>query len=92
MDEGCLNANKQHKFGKHKYSLEQFGLDQQIVSETFADYTDSYLKSRPIRTCAQAEYQRVVAGVIWAMDFHQPKVPIFVGVEAVNLIPDFEPG
>ncbi len=38
-----MDTNKQHKFGKHKYSLEDFGLDLPTVRETFAGYANRYL-------------------------------------------------
>jgi len=33
-----LDANPRHKLGAHKYRLEDFGLDEEIVNEHFADY------------------------------------------------------
>ncbi len=35
-----LAENRQHKFGKHSYSLSHFGLDDQTIKNTFAEYLD----------------------------------------------------
>ncbi len=37
-----LEKNRQHKYGKHRYSLEQFGLEKEIVYERCAEYRDSF--------------------------------------------------
>lgn len=39
---GFLAANPQGKFGKHHYSLEMFGLDEQSNRARFADYCDMF--------------------------------------------------
>ncbi len=37
-----LNEHPQHKHGKHRYNLEQFGLDHQSIDDTFSWYTERY--------------------------------------------------
>ena len=37
-----LAKNPQHKHGVHRYSLEQFGLDETMVSQRFASYSDRF--------------------------------------------------
>jgi hypothetical protein len=37
-----LNDNPQNKYGVHRYSLEQFGLDKATVQREFKEYTDQY--------------------------------------------------
>ena len=39
---GFLAANPQNRFGKHDYRLEDFGLTEQAVDETFEAYRDAY--------------------------------------------------
>lgn len=41
-----LKGNPQHKHGKHKYTLEQFGLTKQKVTSHFSDYCTHFLKKR----------------------------------------------
>ncbi|MBK7813843.1 MAG: hypothetical protein IPJ52_05765 [Rhodocyclaceae bacterium] len=33
-----IDANPQHKHGRHEYSAAQFGLSEQAIHERFADY------------------------------------------------------
>ncbi|WP_419552895.1 SDR family NAD(P)-dependent oxidoreductase [Candidatus Poriferisodalis sp.] len=40
--EQYLAANPQNRFGKHNYRLEDFGLSEQVVDETFAAYREAY--------------------------------------------------
>lgn len=37
-----LNSNPKGKFGKHEYSLEEYGLNKDIVRERFADYCERF--------------------------------------------------
>lgn len=37
-----MEENKQHKFGKHKYSVTDYGLDVDAVRKRFTTYTDAY--------------------------------------------------
>jgi hypothetical protein len=39
-----LNDNSQNKFGRHRYSLEEFGLDAQRIREGFAAYIEQFLR------------------------------------------------
>ncbi len=47
VSEAALKAwianNKQYKFGKHKYTLEQFGLSDEQVKEGFKEYRERYI-------------------------------------------------
>ena len=36
--QGWLRANPQHKHGRHRYCLEDFGLERAVVARAFADY------------------------------------------------------
>ncbi|MGI9239264.1 MAG: sulfotransferase family protein [Verrucomicrobiales bacterium] len=38
-----LEANRQHKHGKHVYSLEEYGLDETQLRQAFADYQKRFL-------------------------------------------------
>ena len=38
-----LRNNPQKKHGAHRYSLEEFGLDPNIIQKEFADYVDRYI-------------------------------------------------
>ena len=40
--EQYLAANPQHRYGKHDYRLEDFGLTEQVIDETFAAYRETY--------------------------------------------------
>ena len=40
--ENFLRKNRQHKYGKHRYDLSQFGLNEIIIKERFADYISSF--------------------------------------------------
>ena len=37
-----LENNKQGKYGRHKYSLEEYGLDAQSLYQEFKEYMDHY--------------------------------------------------
>jgi hypothetical protein len=37
-----LEVQTQHRYGKHRYRLEDFGLNRQIVTECFSDYIRRY--------------------------------------------------
>ncbi len=37
-----LTENRQHKHGRHNYSLEEFGLTREVVLERFKPYTDAF--------------------------------------------------
>jgi len=37
-----LNTNPKGKFGKHEYSLEEYGLTKEIVRQRFGDYCDLF--------------------------------------------------
>jgi len=39
-----LKENRQHKHGKHKYTLEQFGLEKEQVAKRFAAYNKRFLQ------------------------------------------------
>ncbi|MGK7875910.1 MAG: sulfotransferase [Xenococcaceae cyanobacterium] len=39
-----LTQNKQHKAGKHHYSLEKFGLEQAQIQQNFTEYSNYFLK------------------------------------------------
>src|SRR3546814_12587809 len=39
---GWLAENPAGKHGKHKYSLEEFGLNEQAVRDVYADYIETY--------------------------------------------------
>ena len=37
-----INANRQHKYGAHHYTLEQFGLSDELVNARFSEYMKRY--------------------------------------------------
>lgn len=37
-----MNENRQHKYGAHHYTLEQFGLSDELVNARFAEYLERY--------------------------------------------------
>jgi len=37
-----LEKNRQHKHGRHRYSLAQFGLDEPTIGRHFSDYREAY--------------------------------------------------
>ena len=41
--ENHVTSHRQHRFGKHRYSLEQFGLEREAVQARFADYYDRFI-------------------------------------------------
>ena len=41
-----LAANKQHKYGVHRYTLEQFGMDAATEQRRFADYMERFAVAR----------------------------------------------
>lgn len=44
-----LETNRQHKHGKPRYSLEQFGLSEEMIDEAFADYNRTFRQSSTVR-------------------------------------------
>jgi hypothetical protein len=40
--ENWLAENRQHKSGKHNYSLQQFGLEPENIGRVFAQYTNRF--------------------------------------------------
>jgi hypothetical protein len=34
----CLEENRQHKYGKHDYTFDEYGLDAGAIDSSFADY------------------------------------------------------
>jgi hypothetical protein len=38
--------NEQHKHGMHSYSLDEFGLNQQMIDSAFAEFIDRYIERR----------------------------------------------
>ena len=40
--ESYIEANPQHRFGRHAYRLSDFGLSEEIIEEHFSDYREKY--------------------------------------------------
>jgi len=38
----CLQQNRQNKYGKHDYRLEDYGLDRDTINASFADYRTQF--------------------------------------------------
>jgi len=38
------NSNEQHRFGKHEYSLAEFGLSEKMINERFGDYIARFIQ------------------------------------------------
>ena len=36
--------NEQHRFGKHEYSLDEFGLSETMINERFSDYIKRFIQ------------------------------------------------
>ena len=36
--------NEQHRFGKHEYSLDEFGLSETMINERFGDYIKRFIE------------------------------------------------
>jgi hypothetical protein len=41
--EGWHDANEQGRFGAHEYSLEEFGLTEQMIDDAFGEYIDRFI-------------------------------------------------
>ena len=40
---GWVAANRQHRWGRHTYSLEPFGVDAEHIRARYAEYTERYV-------------------------------------------------
>ena len=43
---GWVAANRQHRLGRHTYSLEPFGVDAEHIRARYAEYTERYIDAR----------------------------------------------
>jgi hypothetical protein len=51
--ESWLRENRQHKAGRHDYSLEQFGFERDVITRRFGHYEETFARSAFVRSKQQ---------------------------------------